>query len=490
MGNSIDWYEQTIIHKGDAGSDILRILSVSTLRNCKNVEIIGNFSNQFPVLRIPEDHLALVYSTCGDPKELDVVKHASYLVDRLVKNCLAFCKEAVPLGFANIIDSSTGDIELLKKIMNSLVERANHYGIAILNGENAIMGSRITKNANVSGTIICMIPRIQLEINSNERIFTLNGNIYAVFDPEGRAVYINSDGVGTKTELYERKGNYEYAVDDFAAMNIDDASKKGANVRVLSGVVETKGNIPLEKIKLRAKFIGDKIGFNVILQSEDVGDRISGYTKDSDAYHINGSVVSTIDEDRLMNSLIPKPGDKLIAICGSPNPRSNGITDKRSSIIKLLGEDWHKTKEGVIFLEYLAEPSTILYGVFEELIKKGLATGVFHMSGGAYNGKLARPIASNNLFVRIENLFPPDWRELALAGVKFTPSEVAYAKWPMGNDGFAATGDPLKVIEIIENAGLKARIVGTIEEAKDNKTGVELKEVIASNGKPVYFSGK
>jgi len=114
------------------------------------------------------------------------------------------------------------------------------------------------------------------------------------------------------------------------------------------------------------------------------------------------------------------------------------------------------------------------------------------MSGGAFDGKLARPLAKDDLFVRVANLFPADWRESTIVGARCTPAEVAYAKWPMGNEGFVTTNRPNDTMEVIASRkyGLEARIVGRIETAIDGRTGVELAEVNASNGKPVYFSGK
>jgi len=50
-------------------------------------------------------------------------------------------------------------------------------------------------------------------------------------------------------------------------------------------------------------------------------------------------------------------------------------------MVELFDEGYHHTPRGQLFLEYLAEPSTVLYGVFKELIAEGLATSVYHKNG-------------------------------------------------------------------------------------------------------------
>ena len=61
----------------------------------------------------------------------------------------------------------------------------------------------------------------------------------------------------------------------------------------------------------------------------------------------------------------------------------------------------------------------------------------------------------------------------------------AYAKYPMGNDGFVATSNAREAIAVIEKHGLKAKVVARLVKA--DETGVEL---TAFNGEKVYFSGK
>jgi len=139
-----------------------------------------------------------------------------------------------------------------------------------------------------------------------------------------------------------------------------------------------------------------------------------------------------------------------------------------------------------MFLEFLAEPSTIFYPVFKELIETGLATSVYHMSGGAYKSKLAKPLAKHGLFVDMENkLFFPDWREIALKEATSTTTEAAYEKWPMNNEAFITTKNPIEAEKIISKYNLKPRFAGELEET--NRTGIEF---IAYSGEKIAFTWK
>jgi len=233
-------------------------------------------------------------------------------------------------------------------------------------------------------------------------------------------------------------GAHYLGLGDSAAMKFDDTAKSGATAVVISDVVEYNGNIDFDPMNLEASEIGEKTGAMYILQKENVGNRLRSYNGKAAAFNVSGSAVCLIDEERLKNPLKPSAGEYLVAIRGKPNPRSNGITAKRK-IINSLGqewcrnsgkEEWHETREGKEFLGYLAEPSTILYSVFKDLIDKDVATSVYHLSGGAWDGKLARPLTKHNLFAKLKNIFPPDWRESALVGHSFTPAETASSTAP------------------------------------------------------------
>jgi len=482
MPTQVDDYIQEVIKKGDEGSALLARVCAPTLKNCEYVDVLRQGMNGMSVLRLPKGYFAVVHSAGGCPEFKDVRKHAASMVVKLSDQARKI--GAQPLAFANVIDSRKGDSSMLEDIANAMVEQADRFKLAIMNGENAILGSRVNCDANVSGTMISMI--------KPKDSWAANIPGYGLFNPRDLPISINSDGIGTKTEFYERAARfdscvYELGIFDWMAMDLDDTSKSGATARVISGVCETRGDIPIDRIRSRLKREAERMDIIGILEHEPVGSRLRGYEIGGASYNISGSVVSTIDEKMLKNPPRPHSGESVVAIRGEPNPRSNGITDKRKTMIKLFGEHYENTREGKLFLEYLASPSTVLYPVFKELIEKGIAKSVYHMSGGAYNGKLARPLAKHGLYARLKNLFQPDWRELALAGAAFASAKTAYAKWPMGNDGFITTRNPEKAMEAIRRFRLEARVVGKVVKTASGITGVTLE---AFNGESVCFYGK
>ena len=503
MADRLDEYIAKTIRDGDKGSKLLAAICAPTLNNPR-VDIVNSGMNGTAVLRPQVGEIIVVHSNGGDPAIPDLKKYTASMVEKLVSD--SFRIGAKPLGFGNIVDASSMDLDMISAIGQSLKESADRHHLPVMNGELADLGKRVNCQANVSGTMISIIPKNHPSViaNSGRGIFEYEGVTYAIFNPKGKAIFINCDGIGTKTEFYERimENNRQlieralkesldvqlpFGLEDFIAMNADDTGKLAAELQVLSGVLETKGNIPSRLMKEKLRKITSEFGVLGILQEEFVGNRIRGYNDFSMSYNISGSAVSTIDEERLRNLPKPQEGDYLVAIRGISNPRSNGITAKRKIMEKLFGPDWHETPEGKIFLEYLATPSTILYPTFNALFQRKVATSVFHNSGGAYDGKLARPLAKHGLFVDLgDRLFQPDWREVTLAAYSLSTRD-SYVKWPMGTDGFVSTFAPQTAKETIRERGLEAEVVGRLEKAVEGRTGVQLK---AFNGEEIYFSGR
>ncbi|MBU0536483.1 MAG: hypothetical protein KKE20_05930 [Nanoarchaeota archaeon] len=489
MVDSVDAYLKEIIGKGDVGSDLLERKTALTL---KNNEFADVYPGKKRVLHTPFGYSLLVHSATGDMRETDPASHAASMAQRLVESSRMI--GALPIAFGDVIDSNTGDIPMLESIADAMVSVANDNRLVIINGENAILGARVNPDvqANVMGTMISLVKESELLIRfpnlaqrGMDRIGTTS---YAVFDPQGMAVHMNCDGIGTKTEFYERTKRYSLGVADFAAMNLDDTAKSGARALGLFGTCEMSGDIPLNDILMEAGRLGQRIGVPIFLEPEHAGNRIMSYRPGVPAFNISGATVSLIDKDRLMNPPKPSAGEYLVAIRGRPNPRSNGITDKRMIAVELCGPEYQDTPEGRDLLEFLAEPSTVLYPVFKSLLDEGVATSVYHMSGGAYKGKLAKPLANAGIYAEIDNLFEPDRREIMISNARYTSINTAYAKWPMGNDGFITTKDPDKAIRMIESMGLEAKVAGRLFpalEADGEKYGGA--NIRAYNDKEVIF---
>ena len=346
----------------------------------------------------------------------------------------------------------------MAKIGNSLLESASRHNVSVLNGENALMGDRVTTEANISGTMISIVPK-------GRYIIPKHGvcGEYVFFDPQGQAVYANCDGVGSKGEFYERTGDFDRGIIDLAAMTLDDAVKQGGRAEVLSIIAETRRKFPLSAVRVSLQDLSQKLGIRTTLQQERVGKRIRGYEKAQANYHLNGTVVSTISQERLEDPLKSARGEYLIAIKGKANQRSNGITSKRKAMVKHFGEDWHLDKKCAHLTDYLTRPSIVLYPYIRELLDQGLITNFYHLSGGSFDGKLAKPLAKEGLFADLHSnfLYEPGEEEQELVELAGLSMDDAYAQWNMGIDGFvtATSKNQLNVICFLKSMGYNLRVL-------------------------------
>ncbi len=501
----VDTYIENVIRQGDKGSSFLAKQAAPTLKNNPHIDVIRDGMNGISVIR-PENYWIEVHSLSGNAGISDLEHYAQSAVSKLFDTAFGN-----PVGFANVIDSRTGDIEMLGRVMKGLVGAANTERLAILNGENAILGKVIPGEANVSCTMVSLLEPERArkllegkemgraagdEINRRSNLLkgqeggmvtnTIDGTNHAIFNPEGRAVYMNSDGVGTKTDCHARNRTFSKALDDSAAMKGDDTSKIGARVKVFSDVVEYRGEVPLHKMEAHARKLSERLGIVYTLQFEDVGNRLWACEENAPAFNVSGSAVSVIDEDRLRNPLIPKEGEWVVAIRGSPNPRSNGITARREIMEKVFGPMWHNVAEAAPYVDYLTRPSNIMFPLFDELIDAGLATSVTHLSGGSYNGKLAKPLAKHGLFAKLDNLPKPHPAEIFFIENSGNSMASSYEKWTMGTDGIVTTRRLAETVREIKKQGYEAEKIGVTERRADGRTGIEL---TAYNGETISFGG-
>lgn len=279
---------------------------------------------------------------------------------------------------------------------------------------------------------------------------------------------------------HARYGWFMGAIYDFLAMVRDDAVKSAATVQLVSGVIETD-----DPQSIYASAEGNvsysHVGHPVVMQLERAGHRLLNYDGGWTAANINGTAVSTIDEGRIKNLPHPCAGDYLLAVRGKPNARSNGFT-KRRKICRMLASslgsdnaaDWHKTQVGAEMLAYLAAPSDQFYPAFKELLDTGAASDVMHLSGGAFEGKLAKWIARHGFISHIEALFEPHWVDLMLIGAAGMTPRQAYQQFTMGNPGFVTTDDPEKAKLTLQKHGFEAMNVAQLHRAK-RQAGITFK---------------
>lgn len=480
----IDTYMLDIAEK-EGSSGILAELALPTLEQ-EFVHQVVPGKNGLSFLKTPENYLLVGHSSGGDYGILDPAEYAKSVFSRLAENTRKI--GAQPVAVADVIDARSTSESFVRAVGVPFSRLALESKVAILNGELAKLGPMVNCACNISGTMLGLIKRDSPYAKDVPGVFEVDGTKYFVFDPEGNFVWMNSDGTGTKPLINSRFGKYEESVVDDFAMQFDDKGKFGGGALASFNLVETSGNVPFDRINEYAVRIARQMDAFAIMQHENVGKRLSGPHGERNIWNISGTLVSLVNEDMINKMPRPKEGDSLIAIRG--NGRSNGFTDRRNLIAEWLGENWHERDGGKYFGEFLTKPSILFYPIFSGLISSGLASSVYHMSGGAFRDKLAKPIAKHGLYVEIgvaegsPQLFKPDPREATFVS-HFNISN-AYAKFAVGNEGFVSTSKPEEVIEFLRNRNHEARVVGKLER-KEWVKGVKLR---AFNGDIVDFSDK
>jgi phosphoribosylaminoimidazole (AIR) synthetase len=393
---------------------------------------------------------------------------------------------------ADVIDARSTDLNFTEAVGTTLRDEALDMGVAVLNGELAKYGPMMNCDLNMSATMLGSLPESSeyaREVRKNgSRIFEIDGTKYFVFAQGNNYGWLNSDSTGTKPLINGRFGAFNGSVDDALAMMLDDKGKFGGGALAAFTLAEANTlTFPFVDVVNYATARTSAMGVHSVMQPEFVGDRLVGPHGEKIVYSIGGSLVSLVDADITDKMPKPKEGDYLIAIKG--NGRSNGYTDRRNLVASWLGNEWHLTDGGKWFGEFLIKPSIIFYPVFSQLIKEGLASFVTHMSGGAYDDKLAKLLARQGLYAEVgykqdQRLYSPDPREAAIAA-HFRLRD-SHTKFPMGTEGFVASSRPEEAIRVLREKGLEAKIVARLER-RPNIKGIK---IMTASGDEVDFTEK
>ena len=270
---------------------------------------------------------------------------------------------------------------------------------------------------------------------------------------------LNSDGIGTKVEFAERTGKHDTMAYDLFAMLCDDAVRFGAEPVALSNVLDVNAldkNIIQGLAKGVVKAAKDAGVAVVSGEIAELGARIGGYGKHS--YSGGGTVLSIVRKELGGREL--KEGESIVGL-EEKGFRSNGISLVRKIMEKAYGPSWHKRKKDGRTLGDLAlQPSKIYTKAALEMFDD--ASGIAHITGGGFPGKLGRLLAARKFGAEITDPFSPCEMMLLcqkLGGVK---DAEAYKVWNMGQGMLVVTARPEKIISIAATHKIKARVVGKI----------------------------
>lgn len=393
-------YHENVIVKGDLASSSLGALKNET-KTSKDIREISYGSGSVHILFPPKDVDLVGFPLAGSHKITDPYDLAFDYVSRAVRQAKII--GAHPVAITNILDMHEIEIkEVVPAAKAGLRDAALRYKVWIANGENAGLGDRVAVPFNISGFVLCYVPKGRFAYGVH---YARNGRLFpfAVVPHKNKGVYLNSDGNGTKPEWSERLYSLSLPfargfVQDCTAMTYDDAVKLNGEVVMDGRVLEVTsmfGNNIVDSVDEGVDRLAKVSGIPVLLSTSIVGNRIHGYGP----YNMNltGTVLSLVGEIAIKNLPKPSEGDCVIGFYNRScrNLRCNGISDQREALVREMGNDWHFAD--VELLRSVAAPATVFYSFFKYLFAKNMVTQVGHFSGGAYEGKFAKVLGKHGL---------------------------------------------------------------------------------------------
>ena len=290
----------------------------------------------------------------------------------------------------------------------------------------------------------------------------------------------NSDGVGTKIEIYERLGRFDLIGYDLTAMLCDDAVREGNIPIAITNVIDAN-KLNADIIKQYADgLVNAANDAGVFIDSGDtdeLGNRVSGYGEYN--MNISGTVISIKDKNKSMPKKIWK-NDSIIALKEN-GFRSNGFTLIREIIEKQYGDNW-KINDNIIgreWMKYLTLPSKIytklildLIGDYEKLENVNVKA-VINVTGGGIPEKLKRVLEKEQLGAFLFDLNRPNEAMHMLQYIGDVNDINAYETWNMGNGMLIITNDPEDIFDFALKNNIGAKVAGVI--TTDNKISISSK---------------
>ncbi|MBS3078593.1 phosphoribosylformylglycinamidine synthase I [Candidatus Pacearchaeota archaeon] len=292
--------------------------------------------------------------------------------------------------------------------------------------------------------------------------------------PLGTMMCLGFDGIGTKVEIAERMNNHSTMAYDLLAMVCDDAVLRGGEPVLVGSVLDVnslgfdKNNI--EKVKQLANgYIGAAKEANVAVINGELAElsgRVGGYGNFN--YNWGAGLVWFAKKERLFTGYEIKVGDKIIALKEN-GFRSNGLSLVRKVFKQTYGDDWHNVECDNSTLGNLVLTPSKIYckaivnihgGVFNE--QRAIIHGVVHVTGGGIPGKLGRVLRPSKLGAQLTDLFePPNIMSLCQKLGNISDEE-SYRSWNMGNGMLIITPESEKVIRLLSEFGIEAKVAGEI----------------------------
>ncbi len=280
-----------------------------------------------------------------------------------------------------------------------------------------------------------------------------------------------TDGVGTKLKLAFLMNKHDTIGQDCVAMCVNDIICCGAKPLFFLDYMALGKNVP-EVVATIVKGVADgckKAGCSLV-GGETA--EMPGFYQPGE-YDLAGFSVGVVEKEEMIDNSKIEIGDQVIGIASS-GVHSNGFSLVRK-IFNINEETIQEYKEelGMTLGEALLTPTKIYVKPVLELLKNVTVKGISHITGGGFYENMPRMLNENVSLKIDKNAYPilPIFKLIQKEGN--IPERDMYNTFNMGI-GMAIIikkEEAQKAIEILEQQGEKAYVIGEVVERKLRQEG-------------------
>ncbi len=227
-------------------------------------------------------------------------------------------------------------------------------------------------------------PEVLTNIGGFSGLFSLDTQKY-----KKPVLTASTDGVGTKLKIAFMTNIHDTIGIDLVAMSVNDILAQGAEPLFLLDYVSTGA---VEPKTVEAVISGISRGCKEAgcsLIGGEIAEMPSFYKEGE--YDLAGFVVGVVDQDKIIDGLTIKIGDKVLGIASS-GLHSNGYSLVRKIVFEKLNLDLNKKIEefGRNLGEELLEPTKIYVKPVLKIIAEFNVHGISHITGGGLTENIPR----------------------------------------------------------------------------------------------------
>lgn len=282
-----------------------------------------------------------------------------------------------------------------------------------------------------------------------------------------------TDGVGTKLRLAIDFKKHDTVGIDLVAMSVNDLIVQGAEPLFFLDYYAT-GKLDVEDATKVVTGIGKgcEMAGCALIGGETA--EMPGMYHVPD-YDLAGFAVGVVDENEIIDGSKVKVGDTLVAIASS-GPHSNGYSLVRKVLEFSKADPNEKMSDGRTLIDTLLTPTRIYVKPILSLMKECKIHALAHITGGGFWENIPRVLPKGTKAVCESSSW--DWPEVFqwLQKNGNIDTHEMYRTFNCGVGMVVAldAADAQKAVEILNNAGEKAWVIGSIAEAKDGEEQVNI----------------